>query len=99
MRIDFSQVLQDLNGTPIKTEDASLTLEQVAVSSLLQPAKDETGDTKYAKYKLIKAIHGATEPVELKAEEVSQVKRAIGESQFTALVTGQAWDLIESAKS
>ncbi len=95
MKIDFSQVLTDLESKPIKTDEGELTLERVAVSALLQPAKDESGDTKYAKYKLIKAIHGATEPVELKAEEVSTIKAAIGSSSFTAIVTGQAWDLIE----
>lgn len=95
MRIDFRQVLRDLHGEPIKMDDGELTLERVAVSALLQPVKDETGEGKYAKYKLIKAIHGATEPVELKAEDVSTIKAAIGSSSFTAIVTGQAWELIE----
>ena len=95
MKIDFSRVLNDLESKPIKTEEGELTLERVAVSALLHPVKDETGDTKYAKYKIIKAIHGATEPVELKAEDVSTIKAAIGSSSFTAIVTGQAWDLIE----
>jgi hypothetical protein len=95
VKIDFSAVLKDLKSEEIKTDEGTLTLERVAVSSLLQPVKDETGDSKYTKYKLIKRIHGATEPVELTAEEVSQVKKAIGESAFTAIVTGQAWDLIE----
>jgi hypothetical protein len=93
--IDFSKVLTDLQGEPIKTDEGELTLERVAVSALLQPVKDETGDSKYTKYGLIKRIHGASEPVELKAEDIATVKRAIGESQFTAIVTGQAWDLIE----
>jgi hypothetical protein len=98
VKVDFSRALKDLKGEPIKTDEGELTLERVAVSSLLQPAKDETGDSKYKKYGIIKQIHGAAEPVELKSEDVSLVKRAIGESQFTAIVTGQAWDLLEGAE-
>jgi hypothetical protein len=95
MRIDFTKALTDLRGEFLKDADGSLTLERVAVSALLQPAKDETGESKYKKYGLIKQIHGASEPVELKSEDVATIKRAIGESSFTAIVTGQAWDMIE----
>jgi hypothetical protein len=93
--IDFSKALVDLKGEPLKTDEGELTLERVAVSALLQPAKDETGESKYKKYGLIKQIHGATEPVDLKSEDIASIKRAIGESSFTAMVTGQAWDMLE----
>lgn len=94
--VDFTQVLQDLEGEPIKADEGrELTLERVAVSAMLQPVKDDDGDKKYKKYGLIKKIHGSKEPVNLKAEEVSTIKRAIGESGFTALIVGQAWDLLE----
>jgi len=95
MKVDFSKALVDLKGESLKDADGDLTLERVAVSALLQPAKDETGESKYKKYGLIKQIHGATEAVELKTEDVATIKKAIGESAFTAIVTGQAWDLIE----
>lgn len=96
MKIDFRKVLNDFEGKPIKTDDGELTLERVAISALLQPAKDETGENKYKKYSLMKLIHGAKEAVELKAEDIAMVKKAIGDSSFTALVTGQAWELIEN---
>ena len=98
MKIDFSVVLKDLKGEAIKFDDGDLTLERVAVSALLQPTKEETGETKYKKYGLIKKLHGAAEPVELKTEEVADIKKSIGESSFTAIVTGQAWDLLEGSK-
>jgi len=95
VKVNFAAVLTDLKNEPLKDADGDLTLERVAVSALLQPAKDETGETKYKKYGLIKQIHGAAEPVDLKSEDVATIKRAIGDSSFTAIVTGQAWDMIE----
>jgi hypothetical protein len=99
MKVDFSQAILDLQGKPIKSKEdeveLTLTLERVAVSALLQPSKDETGEDKYKKYGFMKRIHEAKEPVELKSEEVSFIKKAIGDSAFTALVVGQAWDLLE----
>lgn len=95
MKVDFSKALVDLKGDELKTDEGTLTLERVAVSALLQPAKDETGESKYKKYGLIKQIHGTTEPVDMKSEDIASIKRAIGDSSFTAMVTGQAWDLLE----
>jgi hypothetical protein len=103
MTIDFSQAILDLQGKPIKTQEDEaeliLTLERVAVSALLQPSKEETGEDKYKKYSFMRRIHGAKEPVELKSEEVSFIKKAIGDSLFTTLVVGQAWDLLEGKQA
>jgi hypothetical protein len=103
MRIDFSQPILDLQGKPIKTKEdeveLTLTLERVTVSALLQPSKEETGDEKYKKYGFMKRIHDAKEPVELKTDEISFIKKSIGSSAFTALVVGQAWDLLEGQQA
>ena len=106
MRVDFTQVLVDLDGQDIEVDAAEgakekLTLERVAVSALLQGngREQQTGEDKYKRFKLMKQIHGATEPVEMPTEDVSLVKKAIGESGYTALVTGQSWDMIEHGKA
>jgi hypothetical protein len=76
-------------------EDVPLILERVAVTALLQPVEKQDAHDKYKCYGLMKKIHGAQETVELNAEEIAFVKRAVGASHFTAIVVGQAWDLIE----
>jgi hypothetical protein len=95
VKIDFTRPILDLSGKPIESDGQPLTLEMVTVSSLLQPAKDPNGTDKYRRYTLIRMIHGATE-VDLKTDDIVYIKKLIGESPFTPIVTGQAYDMLEN---
>jgi hypothetical protein len=98
--IDFSAKICDLDGGDIPVKLAgdavdALTLERVVVSALLQPSDKMSGDEKYTRYTLMRKLHGAQSPVDLTVDEVSLIKRIVGESQYTPLITGQAWDILE----
>lgn len=100
MKVDFSGHVLDLEDKPILVQmetgtSEPLTLERVAVSSLLQMSDKLSGDEKYSRYTLMRKIHHKRAPVDLRAEDIATLKKVIGESQYTPLVTGQAWDLLE----
>jgi hypothetical protein len=98
VKIDFTRTINDLDGRPFKIEnDELLTLGRVVISALHQGEK-LTGDEKYKRHDLMVRIHSQVEPVELKVDEVVLLKQVVGESNFTAWVSGEAWDMLEGKK-
>ena len=100
MKINFHAILKDLDDKNLTIEDGDktepLTLERVAISSLLQCPNPGDGEDKYKRYRLMRDIHGDTAPVDITTEDAARLKKAIGQSAYTPIVTGQAWDLIEN---
>lgn len=104
MKIDFSQVITQLDGSPVPKQkqspedaDVSLTLKDATVEALCAPMSGDENvpaDTRYKRAHLAMKIYDATEPLELSAEQVVEIKNAIGK-RFAALVLMRAWDLIE----
>jgi len=96
--IDFSQVMKDLDGKAIRDGEAELTLRSVTVNALMTLLPDERslgGEEKARRYTLGMKIHKAKEPLELKAEQVTLVKKCVG-GVYTPLVVGQAFHLLDN---
>ena len=99
MKINLDFKFKKLNGEwfhrPEDSED--LSLRTVCVEALLGNYQDERieGAEKLLRYKLAMKIFHAGDEVELSAEEIVLVKKLIAK-MFSVLVTGQAWEYIES---
>ena len=95
MKIKINQKLKDSDDKDIIIGNRpAMTLRDVIVSSILNPAEKETQEQKYEKYSLFKKLKDAKDEVELKIEDIALIKKAIGEIQ-PPLVLGQCWDLLE----
>lgn len=106
--INFDATFKDLDGNIVKDRQVSVggasteieaTLGRVAANALLaltDADKDMTGDVKVKRYDLaMRVIKGE---VALKAEEISDIKAAIGK-HYTPLIVGQAWKMLDPAES
>lgn len=99
MKIDFSKQITDFDGKAVPTDgdaDAgALTLKTVALNALLTliPGENVEGEEKAKRYALALRIHGATEPLDLTAEEVAKIKQLAGRIYFP-LVVGRSYELL-----
>lgn len=83
MKIDFTQPLMTLKGTPLKmTEDLGspdITLADVATNALLTPPREpKSFDENANAFKLALRISNEPSSCEVKSEEVTLIKQAIG---------------------
>ena len=97
MKIDFTQVLKDLDGKEIKGPDGDITLGFICVDALLAPLKGEmekpnAGDT-IRRYEFAKAIHNGEE-LDLKVEDIALLKGRILKTR-TTLIYGITSDMLE----
>ena len=97
MKIDFTQVLRDLDGKEIKGPDGDITLGFICVDALLAPLKGEmekpnAGDA-IRRYEFAKAIHKGEE-MDLKAEDIALLKGRILKTR-TTLIYGITSDMLE----
>lgn len=101
MKIDFSIVLKDLGGNPLKdAEGKDTTLGSVAANALLVPGTQGeklTGQVQLYRFQLATRIFSAKEPLDLKAEDVVVIKNQIA-ANYLPLAGGQAWEIIEKAE-
>ena len=95
--VDGVETLKGDKGIP-------LLLKDVCINALLTPAQQESEKVKWEKYVLFKKFRDAiTEAdgtiwIELKSEEVSLLKQAVGRTQ-TPLIMGQIWEMLEGGES
>jgi len=99
MKIDFTKALLTIKGAPIKSSsepDApDLTLQDAAVNALLMPAeKGATFDQSANAFKLALRISNSPADCDVKSEEISQIKQAIGRI-YGPIVCGPAEVLLE----
>ena len=102
MKIKLNQQMQDEYGKPvIHGGKPPLTLRDVIVRSLLEPvrnsmtgASDEDPKVKAEKYEIFRKVQKQREQIELKAEEVTLIKKCI-EKYETQLIQGEAHEMIE----
>lgn len=102
--IDFNTKFKDLDGNEVKDRQMGLdgkftesvaTLGRVAANALLAMTdadKDMTGETKVKRYDL--AMRIVKGEASLKAEEIADIKAAIGK-HYTPLIVGQAWKMLD----
>lgn len=97
MRVDFTQVLLDTKGQPIKEDGSAkdLTLQTVAETALLAVFRDEAESMQSGqKVALFKLALRCVDVADLKVEDVAVIKTRIGKS-FGPLIVGRAFELIE----
>jgi hypothetical protein len=96
MKVDFNRGLIDLEGEVIKNaKGESATLKGVTIDALLVAYQDEqnlSGEDKVKRFALASKINKGTD--EVTVEEISLIKKLIGKA-YSALVVGQAWDILE----
>jgi len=83
-----------LTGAEGKLIDPALTLKEVCINSILTPIQEDKEKTKLDKYDIFKKLRDAKIEVELKAEEIVVIKKAIGLLQ-PPLIMGQCFEMLE----
>jgi len=104
MKIDFTKPITDLAGKPMQEKpDTPLTLATAAATALVSRLEDATrqpeqmdGMTKVRLASLAEKIFTATDPVELKIEDVATIKERIGRA-YGAIVVMRAWAMLEAS--
>lgn len=109
MNIDFSAILYDLEGNPIKKDieevdpDGKLvkpatiaTLGTLAVEALLAQFRDETSLSaieKVRRFRLAESICNASS-IDIPIEDIALIKQLIGKA-YPPLLVGRAFQIIE----
>jgi len=107
MKVKINQKVFMVDGvSPIIVDGKEWTLKEVCINAMLTPVppgyneqgvcikKGDDDKTKLEKWDLFKKLRDAKEEVELKSEEITFLKKWIGEFQ-PQLVYGQCYDLLE----
>ncbi len=99
MKIDFSTVLKDPDDMEKNATDQNgkiVTLGTIARYALNNEARDETrnGEERYEAGKLADRIRLATKPLDIKADQITLLKRRIGKVCPASMVY-QSWDLLD----
>lgn len=111
VKINFDQVLKDLDGTPIKeppkspedntpaNERPDLTLKTVCVKALVitMPNEKVSGEEKLERWENAQILQKGGE-INFTIETLGKFKKLIAEYWGTA-VSGQAWQMLEKAKA
>lgn len=99
MKLDFSQQLTDLDGNPLQDGPPNArrdaTLGYLAATALLaaDPQKPESAEDKVRAYDVAVRVYKGGEQ-EVSAEDISLIKRKVGE-QMTPIVVGQMYRILE----
>ena len=98
MKINVNQVLKALDGQTMKDnvngEAIDATVKMAIVNAVLSPVDKETGVKKLEKYQLAQKVYNADGEVELSAEEITSIKKQVGEV-FPPIIVGQVFNLLE----
>jgi hypothetical protein len=96
IKIDFSVVLLDLQGKPLKRDgNESFTLSKACVEALMlstEQDRNETGEVKLQRYMLAQQLNNA-QIVELTPEQIVFVKNYVGKL-YSPAVVGPAFTLL-----
>lgn len=98
MKINVNHVLKTIDGQSMKDnvngEAIDATVKMAIVNAVLSPVDKETGVKKLEKYQLAQKVYNADGEVELSAEEISLIKKQVGEV-FPPIIVGQVFNLLE----
>jgi hypothetical protein len=98
MKIKINTPIKDLKGRVQKNQDGDDFLAKEAIGTALALDTKETDPAeKYRRYVITKKILDSNGEVELKAEEVAAIKKAVGDF-YLPFVQGQIWDLVDGEK-
>ncbi len=98
MKIDFSRVIEGLDGEVMKDGAKPLTLRAIAVNALLSELKDDgglRGEDKCMLWNLAQRINGSKEPLILPIEDIATIKERVGKA-YRQIIVGPAFHLIEN---
>jgi hypothetical protein len=96
MKIDFSTVLKDFDGRPLKDGGEEVTLKSVTQMALMAQYRDETelaATEKVRRFALAMKLQNGSAEVDLPVEDVAEIKRLIGRA-MGPLVVGRAYELL-----
>lgn len=97
MKIKMSQILLDENEKEISPKGGpAVTLQVVCINSILGVDQKDDQKTKFEKYEIFKKIKKTDKDgfVDLKAEDIVLLKKAIGVFQ-PVLILGQSFEMLE----
>ena len=101
MKIDFTQKLTTLDGNAMKDVDGKgdavdATLKLAVVNALLAPQKEqESGVDKIKKYELAKMVFKAEGEVDVTAEDITLIKKAVEKAFPSPIIVGQVNEMLE----
>lgn len=96
MKLKINQQLRDVEGNILKGEkERPLTMRDVCINSLLTPVQGDDEKAKWEKYEIFKSMRDSKEEVDLKIEQITILKKAVGKVQ-PPLLMGQIWDMLEN---
>ena len=95
---NFDAIINGLDKLPVTGENGEpVTLKSLAIGALLAIYKDEenlSGEKKFERYMLAVKINPGGK-IDLKAEEIAELKRLIGKG-YSVLAVGQAYELLDN---
>lgn len=108
MRIKIDQKIMRIDGKPFTYTNTGkpFTLKSIAIEALLYfrgmrnpqtgaiEEKEDTFDEKMVKYRIYEKLKNAGKEVELTVEEITKIKKLIGETR-PQLIVGQIADMLE----
>ena len=97
MKIDFSKQLIGYDGEPLEEGKKVITLAMICCNALMNQTEEDAklpGEEKLRRFDLASMVYAGKGPVDLKVEDVAQLKTLIGKL-YGPLVVGPAWKLLE----
>lgn len=101
MRINFSAPIANLDGSPVMEGDRPMTLGNLAINALVATLQGPDGQPehldgigKVRNALLAETIFKASEPLDLKAEDIALLKERIGRA-YSPLAVMRAWALLD----
>jgi len=97
MKVDWNETLTDFDGQQVRDEEGQpVTLGRMAVRALMTVVREQIdGEEKFRRYKLAEKVH---QSADLSVDEVSRLKKAVGEV-LTPLAVGAIWTRLEEANA
>ena len=101
MKIDFTQTLKMISGEVMKdmnekNEAVDATIKMAVVNALLAPQKEEdTGINKIKKYELAKMVYNSEGEVDVTAEDITMIKKAVEKAFPSPMIVGQVNEMLE----
>lgn len=103
MKVNFSKLVTDLDGAPLKAEGKTMTIGSAIITALLAPGAAErpSAESSGERFRLAQKVHASTSdneiavaPGEITVEEAALIKKLVG-ALFAPIVYGRVAEAIE----